>query len=78
VDELRERIAYLQGLAEGLKLEEGKDEARILSQVIDILADLADELEDLQVALEDLEDYVDSLMMSFLKMMRISMMRMMK
>ena len=60
MDELRERIAYLQGLAEGLKLEEGKDEARILSQVIDIIADLADEVEDLQVALEDLEDYVDS------------------
>lgn len=60
MDELRERIAYLQGLAEGLKLEEGKDESRILSQLIDIIADLADEVEDLQVALEDLEDYVDS------------------
>ncbi len=60
MDELRERIAYLQGLAEGLKLEEGKDESRILSQVIDIIADLADEMEDLQVAVEDLEDYVDS------------------
>lgn len=60
MDDLRERIAYLQGLVEGLKLDEGKDEGRILKQVVDIIADLTDELEDLQVAVEDLEDYMDS------------------
>ena len=60
MDDLRERIAYLQGLAEGLKLEEGKDESRILKQVIDIIGDMADEVDDLQIAVEDLEDYLDS------------------
>ncbi|MDH7576211.1 MAG: AraC family transcriptional regulator [Bacillota bacterium] len=61
MDDLRERIAYLQGLAEGLKLEEGKDEAKILKQIIDLLADLVDEVEELRVAQEDLEDYLECL-----------------
>lgn len=61
MEDLRERVAYLQGLAEGLKLEEGKDEAKIIKQIIDILADLVDEVEELRVAQEDLEDYLESL-----------------
>ena len=60
MDELRERIAYLQGLTEGLKLDEGKDEQRILKQLVDIIADLTDEVEDVQIAVEDLEDYLES------------------
>lgn len=59
MDELRERIAYLQGLAEGLKLDEGKDEQRILKQIVDIIADLTDGVEDLQISVEDLEDYLE-------------------
>lgn len=61
MDDLRERIAYLQGLAEGLKLEEGKDEARIVKQMIDILADLIDKVEEVEAAQEDLEDYLESI-----------------
>jgi ribosomal protein S27E len=61
LDDLRERIAYLQGLAEGLKLEEGKDEARILKQMIDILAGLIDKVDDIEASQEDLEDYLESI-----------------
>jgi ribosomal protein S27E len=61
MDDLRERIAYLQGLAEGLKLEEGKDEARIIKQMIDILADLIDKVEEVEAAQDDLEDYLESI-----------------
>jgi RNase P subunit RPR2 len=61
MDDLRERIAYLQGLAEGLKFEEGKDEARILKKMIDILADLIDKVEEIEAAQEDLGDYLESI-----------------
>ncbi|MGD0152168.1 MAG: CD1247 N-terminal domain-containing protein [Thermacetogeniaceae bacterium] len=61
MDDLRERVAYLQGLAEGLKFEEGKDEARVLKKIIDILADLIDKVEEVQAAQEDLEDYLESI-----------------
>lgn len=61
MDDLRERIAYLQGLAEGLKFEEGKEEAKVLKQMIDILSDLIDKVEEVQAAQEDLEDYLESI-----------------
>jgi hypothetical protein len=61
MDDLRKRIAYLQGLVEGLKLEEGKDEARVIKQMIDILADLIDKVEEVEAAQEDLEDYLESI-----------------
>jgi hypothetical protein len=61
VNDIREQIAYLQGLAEGLKLDEGQDEARIIKQIIDIIADLTDEIEELRVAVEDIEDYMECL-----------------
>ncbi len=60
MDDLRERVAYLQGLVDGLKLEEGNDESRILKMVVDVIADLTDEMDILQISLEDLEDYVDT------------------
>jgi phage FluMu protein Com len=58
---LRERIAYLQGLAEGLKLGEGDQKDKIIREVISVLADFADELENLQVAVEDLEMYLEDI-----------------
>lgn len=61
MDDLRKRIAYLQGLVEGLKLDEGKDEARVIKQMIDILADLIDKVEEVEAAQEDLEDYLESI-----------------
>ena len=61
MSDLRERVAYLQGLTEGLKFEEGKDEARILKQMIDILADLIDKVEEIGASQEDLEDYLESI-----------------
>lgn len=61
MEDLRERIAYLQGLTEGLKFEEGREEARIIKQIIDILGDLVDEVEELRAGQEDLEDYLESI-----------------
>jgi phage FluMu protein Com len=61
VEDLRKKIAYLQGLAEGLKMNEGEDEARIIKQLIDVVADLVDQVDDLQAAQEDMEDYLDSI-----------------
>jgi len=59
MSDLRERIAYLQGLAEGLKLAEGDQKDKIIREVISVLADFVDELENLQVAVEDLEMYLE-------------------
>jgi len=61
MDDVRKKIAYLQGLAVGLKLDEGKEEAKIIKQLIDVVADVADEVEDLHAAQEDVEEYLESI-----------------
>lgn len=58
---LRERVSYLQGLAEGLAVEAESREGKLLSQVIGVLGDMAAELEKLQQAQQDLEEYVSAL-----------------
>lgn len=58
---LKEKISYLQGLAEGLRIEEGSKEGRVLSGIIDVLEDMADQIEDIEEAHTDLEEYVESI-----------------
>ncbi|MFZ5640426.1 MAG: CD1247 N-terminal domain-containing protein [Bacillota bacterium] len=58
---LKEKISYLQGLAEGLRIEEGSKEGRVLSGIIDVLEDMAEQIEDIEEAHTDLEEYVESI-----------------
>lgn len=51
-----QRIAYVQGLADGLNLEESSKEGQILLELVDVIAELADVVDE---KLEDLESYVD-------------------
>ena len=45
---LSARISYIKGLAEGLNLDENKDEVKVLNEIIDFLGQLADEVEELE------------------------------
>ena len=51
---LTEKIAYIRGLAEGLKLDESKDEVKVLNAIMELL-------EDMTVAVADLEDLYDEM-----------------
>ncbi|NMA25835.1 MAG: hypothetical protein GX936_09245, partial [Clostridiales bacterium] len=42
-----EKAAYLKGLAEGLNLDTETKEGKLISAIIDTLADIADELDEL-------------------------------
>lgn len=69
---ITEKVAYLRGLVEGMKLDDSKDEVKIINAIVDVLddialsvADLEDEVasveefvDDIDADLEDLEDYV--------------------
>ena len=57
---ISEKVAYLKGLAEGLQLEEGGKDAKLLSVMIDILDDMALELEDIREEQCDLEEGLDA------------------
>lgn len=57
--DLRARVAYLQGLAEGLDIEGTSSEGRILTSMIEVMGDLATEVMDVAQAQEQLAEYVE-------------------
>ena len=61
MSELTNRAAYLKGLADGMKLDKEKDEARLLSEIIDFLADVANQIEDLDDEQGFIADVIDEM-----------------
>ena len=57
--EITEKVAYLKGLMEGMKLDTESNEGKILSAMADILEDISLELEDLWDSQTELEDGLD-------------------
>ncbi|MGM9662824.1 MAG: CD1247 N-terminal domain-containing protein [Oscillospiraceae bacterium] len=58
--DIAEKVAYLKGLAEGLKLDEETKEGKLLAAVIDLLGDISDELEELEDEVCELEEGIDA------------------
>ncbi len=58
---LSDKVSYLRGLAEGLKVEDGTNEGRLIKQLIDVLAEAVEEIDELHEAFDELNDYVESI-----------------
>lgn len=58
--EITEKVAYLKGLAEGLALDAGSKEGKLISVMIDILDDMALEINDVKDEQADLEAGLDA------------------
>ncbi len=63
---IKERVSYLKGLAEGLKVSESTSEGKLITAMLDVLEDISDELdlitaeqEDMSDILADMGDYLD-------------------
>lgn len=54
------QVAYLQGLADGMELEDSK-EGRVISGMLNLLEDMADYINFLREQQEDIEDYMESI-----------------
>lgn len=54
------QVAYLQGLADGMELEDSK-EGRVISEMLNLLEDMADYIDFLREQQEDMEDYMESI-----------------
>jgi len=61
VNDLKTRVAYLQGLSAGLEFNADSKEGRLLKGIIDVLDEFADSVGDLEEAQEQLEDYLESI-----------------
>ncbi len=59
--EIKEKVAYIKGLAEGLALDENDASGKLIAAIIDVLGDMADEVESLCENAEYLENYVEEL-----------------
>ena len=61
MSKLTDRISYLQGLAEGMKLNPEKDSHRLILGILDVLGDVGDSFEALAESHGELSDYVESI-----------------
>ena len=55
-----EKIAYIKGLAEGLKLDESTNEGKVLTAIIDLLGDITEEICDIEESCEEIIEQIDA------------------
>ena len=58
---ITEKIANLKGYLEGVKLDESKQETKIIEKIVDILEDMALEMEEMEETVDTLNDYAEEL-----------------
>lgn len=58
---LTEKISYIRGLAEGLKLDESKDEVKVLNAIIELLDDMTEAVTDLGELYDEMTEVVDEI-----------------
>jgi endogenous inhibitor of DNA gyrase (YacG/DUF329 family) len=61
VANIKEKVAYLQGLTRGLNVSEQSSEGKLLINMVDVLQEMAEEISCIHVAQEDLENYVETI-----------------
>jgi len=55
-----EKVAYIKGLAEGMKLDTESNEGKILSAIIELLGDITEEICDIEDACDDMSEQLDA------------------
>mgnify|MGYP000868974768 CR=1 FL=1 len=58
---IKERVAYLKGLAEGLNISESSNEGKLLKAILEVMDDMADSVEDLEESVDEISEQVDEI-----------------
>ena len=58
---ITEKAAYLKGLMDGMKLDDEKDETKLLRALVSTVSELADEIADTQDDVDTLNAYVEEI-----------------
>ena len=61
MDGLTERVSYLKGLCDGLKINHETDEGKILVGILDILGDMAEEIEYISADQFEMQELIDEI-----------------
>lgn len=59
---IKEKVAYVKGLADGLSVGQASAEGRVLAAILDVLEEMADSVEENEEALADMNECVERLM----------------
>ena len=57
---LNEKIAYIRGLAEGLNLDQSKDEVKVLNAIIELLDDMSYTVTQMEDLYDELSEQIDA------------------
>lgn len=58
---LSEKAAYIQGLADGLEIDETTKEGKLLVAIIDLLGEMTDAIGEIDEDLDTLNDYIEEI-----------------
>ena len=58
---LKERVAYLKGLAEGMQLNDTTNEGKLLKAIIEVLDDVALAVDDIEDVQEQISEQLDDM-----------------
>ncbi|MCL2036086.1 MAG: hypothetical protein FWG83_01710 [Oscillospiraceae bacterium] len=58
---ISEKVAYIKGLAEGMKIDESTNEGKITLAILGVLGDIAEELEEIDEELDELAEVLSDL-----------------
>ncbi len=58
---IAEKVSYIKGLAEGMKLDGSTNEGKVINAILDVLGDIALDIEDIDADLADVSDVVSDL-----------------
>lgn len=58
---LSEKAAYVQGLADGLELDENTKEGKLIAALIDIVGEMTDAINELEDNVDTLNDYIEEI-----------------
>ncbi|MCX7571453.1 hypothetical protein OS242_15995 [Tumebacillus sp. DT12] len=61
MQQIKERLAYLKGLADGLNVGDNTPEGRVLVGIMDVLSEVASEMDRLTARSEQLEEYIEAI-----------------
>ncbi|MDE7390562.1 MAG: hypothetical protein K2M82_06455 [Lachnospiraceae bacterium] len=59
--EMNEKVAYIRGLMDGLKLNENDDTIKVIKSIVDLLEDITDQVDDLGELYDELSAQVDEI-----------------
>ena len=58
---ISERAAYIQGLADGLELDESTKEGKLIAALIDLVGDMADAMTEMDEDIDTLNEYIEEI-----------------